>query len=40
MHSARMASFCISPLPVKAVAMYDPVVFGRGVPAVLKVEKE
>jgi hypothetical protein len=28
------------PLSVKAVAMYDPVVFGRGVPAVLKVEKE
>ena len=27
-------------LPVKAEEMYDPDVFGRGVPAVLKVEKE
>jgi hypothetical protein len=30
----------LSPLPVKAVAMYDPVVFGRGVLEVLKMEKE
>jgi hypothetical protein len=35
-----MAGFGISLLPVKAVAMYDPVVSDRGVPAVLKVEKE
>jgi hypothetical protein len=27
-------------LPVKAEEMYDPDVFGRGVPAVLRVEKE
>jgi len=39
-HAGKWGEGPLSPLPVKAVAMYDPVVFGRGVPAVLKVEKE